>query len=367
VGPDTLASSFLRAPVALLVVRGRDLIVEHANAAALQILGKSQLAGESLVKAVPELEQQGCAKWLHTTICSGGNVGREAPVRLGSTEDGPLYWTILCKRFEDVGEWKGVLGLVDATAHAIARRELEQRVAEADAASRAKDEFVAMLSHELRDPIWAAVTALKLMRLRGLDTHEQGVIERQIGHLVRLVDDLLDASRIARGTLVLNKRPTQLATIVASALETVRPLMEQRKHCIRVDVPKTCKVNVDQDRIRQVVSNLLANAAKYSETSCEIVVEALHQDGKVLLSVTDRGKGIAPARLTRLFDGRRPVTDPQTGLGLGLVIARNLTRHHGGDLRAYSEGLGRGSRFVVELPAVGPGDVTDAPAAQPRG
>jgi signal transduction histidine kinase len=354
-GPTILENSFLRAPVALLVVRGSDLIVEHANGAALQILGKAQLAGQSLVEALPELAQQGCDKWLRTTIHSGGNTIRESSVCLGSRVDGPLYWTIFCKRFEEVGESKGILGLVDDTAHATACRELARRAAEAAAASRAKDEFVAMLSHELRNPIWPVVTALQRMRLRGLDTQEQGVIERQIGHLVRLVNDLVDASKIARGTLVLDKRPVELAAIVASALEMVGPLLEERKHRLRLDVPEHYYVDVDQDRIRQVVANLLTNAAKYSETGSEIQIEAVCEDGKVLLSVIDHGRGIAPTRLPRLFDEPRTANDPQTGLGLGLVIARNLTLRHGGDLRAYSEGLGRGSRFVVELPAVGSG------------
>lgn len=351
-GSTILENSFLRAPVALLVVRGRDLVVEHANGAALQILGRSQLAGQSLVEALPELEQQGCASWLRTTIHNGGSTVREASVCLGSRVDGPFYWTIFCKGFEEVGECKGVLGLVDETAHATARRELEERAAEAAAASHAKDEFVAMLSHELRNPIWPVVTALQRMRLRGLDTQEQGVIERQIGHLVRLVNDLVDASKIARGTLTLDRRPIELGTIVASALEMVSPLMDERKHWLRVDVPGKCYVDVDQDRIRQVVANLLTNAAKYSDAGTDIEIEAVRENDKVLLSVIDHGRGIAPGRLPRLFDERRAPMDPQTGLGLGLVIARNLALRHGGDLRAYSEGIGKGSRFVVELPAV---------------
>lgn len=351
-------SLFMHAPIPLIVVDGPALRIEHANRAAHKLVGKEKVAGESLLAALPELEEQGCSQWLRDALARGGLQACEYPLRRAASVGASTYWTVLCRQLEERGAHpQGVVVLIDTTTQTLAQRELEQRAAKADAESRAKDEFVAMLSHELRHPISPVVQALALMRLRGMDTQEQAVIERQVNHLMRLINDLLDMARIERGIVRLEKRKLELHTIVTEALEMVEPLVENRGQRVRVDVPKDLRADVDPDRMRQVVSNLLTNAAKYSEAGSEILVSATSRQGKVLFSVVDQGIGMTPATLAALFepDGSTKHVGPKSGLGLGLVIVRKLIRQHGGDVHAYSDGPGSGSRFVVELPSADAG------------
>jgi signal transduction histidine kinase/ActR/RegA family two-component response regulator len=231
--------------------------------------------------------------------------------------------------------------------------DLRQQLAQA---TRAKDEFLAMLGHELRNPLAPISTALQLLRLRGTESRELKVIERQIEHLVRLVDDLLDVSRITRGKIQVHKKPTELAEIVARAIETTSPLLEQRRHRLELDVPRAGLVgDLDADRMTQVVANLLTNAAKYSEPGSQITVRATRAGNRLRLAVRDEGIGIAPELLGPIFD--LFVQQPQAldrargGLGLGLVIVRSLVELHGGSVSATSDGPGTGSEFVIELPA----------------
>jgi PAS domain S-box-containing protein len=234
--------------------------------------------------------------------------------------------------------------------HAAARREAEQ-------ASRAKDEFLAMLGHELRNPLAPILTALQLMRMRGNESREQEVLERQVRHLTRLVDDLLDVSRIARGTIDLDAKPIELRDVVDRAMELASPLLEQRENDVDIRVPpRALTVNADRDRLAQVVANLLTNASKYSSPRSRIVITGERHNGTARLAVRDDGVGIAPEMLASVFDAF--VQDAQSlerahgGLGLGLAIVRSLVAAHGGAVYAHSEGVGRGSEFVVELPAV---------------
>ncbi len=228
---------------------------------------------------------------------------------------------------------------------------------EAETANRAKDEFLAMLGHELRNPLSPILTAVQLMKLRGHEGSERArtVIERQVNHLIRLVDDLLDVSRIARGKVELRTEVVEMAEVVAKAIEMASPLLEQRTHKLTVDLPRHgLLVDGDPIRLSQVVSNLLTNAAKYTPPGGHITVRAEHVEGEVVLSVHDTGIGIAPDVLPRVFDlfvqERQPIDRSQGGLGLGLTIVRNLIERHGGTVQARSEGLGRGSELVVRLP-----------------
>jgi signal transduction histidine kinase len=231
--------------------------------------------------------------------------------------------------------------------------------AEAEQASRAKDEFLAMLGHELRNPLSPILTAVQLMRVRGDQTsvREQAVIERQVTHLIHLVDDLLDISRITRGKVQLDKRPHMLASIITKAVEIAGPLCEEHRHHVTVDIPvETIWLEADETRMCQVLSNLVTNAAKYTPAGGRIVIRAKRTDQRVRLSVKDNGVGIGPELLPRVFDlfvqGERRSDRSQGGLGIGLAIVRNLVSLHGGTVQAMSDGLGRGSEFVVELPVV---------------
>ncbi len=229
--------------------------------------------------------------------------------------------------------------------------------AHAEAADRRKDEFLAMLSHELRNPLSPIITALHLMRMRapGVCEKERFILERQVNHLVRLVDDLLDVSRITRGKLELKREPLELHQVVAKALETAGPLIEERRHRLSVAVPSTgLPIFGDEHRLAQVFANLLTNAARYTEPAGDIEVTAERDQTDAILQVRDNGIGIPPEMHQTLFEpfvqGPRGSDRSQGGLGLGLAIVHNLVTLHGGRVRVESAGQGRGSTFVVRLP-----------------
>jgi signal transduction histidine kinase/CheY-like chemotaxis protein len=243
----------------------------------------------------------------------------------------------------------------EAQKHAEA--EARRARAEAEEANRAKDDFLAMLGHELRNPLSPILTALHLMRLRGEGAHarERAVIERQVNHLVRLVDDLLDVSRAVRGKVRLDRKPTEIARIVAAAIEVAGPLLEDRRHRLEVDVPEEgLVVDADGERLAQVVSNLLTNAAKYTPSEGNVRIAARREVDDVVLEVCDDGDGIPPHLLPLVFDlftqGQQGIDRKKGGLGLGLAIARQLVVQHGGSIEAYSAGEGRGTIMTVRLP-----------------
>jgi PAS domain S-box-containing protein len=229
--------------------------------------------------------------------------------------------------------------------------------AEAEQASRAKDEFLAILGHELRNPLSPILTAVQLMRLRGevSSAREQNVIERQVTHLIHIVDDLLDISRVARGKIQLERRPLKLSAVVAKALEITGPLYEERRHRLIVTMPDDdIWLEADETRLCQVFTNLLSNAAKYTPIGGLIDLSVRRQGKRVKICLRDNGDGIAPDLLPRIFglfvQGTR--TTDKAGLGIGLALVRNLVRMHGGTVTAGSEGIGRGSEFSVELPLI---------------
>jgi signal transduction histidine kinase/ActR/RegA family two-component response regulator len=251
------------------------------------------------------------------------------------------------------GEPRGAIGaFVDVTR----LRQAESAMRQAD---RRKDEFLAILSHELRNPLAPIVTAAQLMELRGdvATPREREVILRQAKHLQQLVDDLLDISRVARGKVTLLKRPLELGSVVAKAVEAAAPLLEQQKHRLQLDVPaEGLLVEADDVRLTQVVSNLLTNAARYTPPGGRVEVTAAREGDDVVLRVRDNGIGIDTVLLPHVFEmfvqGERSPDRPQGGLGLGLSLVRTLTTLHGGSVGAHSDGLGRGSEFTVRLPAL---------------
>jgi PAS domain S-box-containing protein len=248
--------------------------------------------------------------------------------------------------------------------------EADQARLSAEHASRAKDEFLAMLGHELRNPLAPIVTALHLMSMRG-DASTEGerrIIERQVAHLSRLVDDLLDVSRITRGKIQLQREVLDIAGLVDKALELAQPLLEKRMHGVVVELPDDpLYVAGDAIRLAQVLSNLLTNAAKFTPWDGHITVHARGDADAVEVAVEDTGRGIDPGLLPSVFDlfvqGTQPIDRQSGGLGLGLAIVKTLVQMHGGTVSAHSEGLQRGARFVVRLPrsaAPAPADATTA-------
>jgi signal transduction histidine kinase/CheY-like chemotaxis protein len=240
--------------------------------------------------------------------------------------------------------------------------------AAAEAANRAKDEFLAMLAHELRIPPMAIRIAMQTIRGHAerdpVVQRARHVVERQVRHLARLLDDLLDVSRLTRGKIELRKETVTLQMIVADALTATRGFIDVRRHVESVSLPdEPLGFEADPMRITQVVGNLLDNAAKYTPRGGEISVTGYREGGEVVLRVRDTGIGIAPEMLPRVFDlfaqlDRSPAR-PRGGLGVGLTLARTLVELHGGTITVESEGPGRGSEFVVRLPVGAPGALPD--------
>jgi signal transduction histidine kinase/CheY-like chemotaxis protein len=275
--------------------------------------------------------------------------------------------------------------LADSTAIALTNAELMREaqaaqqertasLAREQALGRAKDEFLAMLGHELRNPLSPIVTAVELMKLRYGDfaAKERAIIERQAQHLIQLVDDLLDVSRITRGKIELKREPLELSDVVAMALERAAPLLEDKQHrLITAIAHQGLRVEGDRHRLSQVVTHLLTNASKYTESGGTIEVTGKVEGGQAVLSVKDSGIGIGPELMSRMFEpfvqGEQGLDRAQGGLGLGLAIVRNLVQMHGGVVTAESEGRGRGSQFVVRLPLKSAAAGVAAPSTLRRG
>jgi PAS domain S-box-containing protein len=245
------------------------------------------------------------------------------------------------------------------------REDLEAAVARAQLADRRKDEFLAMLGHELRNPLAPISTALELMELKGAGAaavdlkRERDVIRRQVAHLSRLIDDLLDVSRITRGKIQLTREVLELGTVIAKAVEMASPLLEKRGQHLQLDVPRAgLRVDGDATRLAQIFQNLITNASKYSDQQSRIVVRARALGGTVVVEVTDHGMGIPSELLPRLFElfvqGERALDRSEGGLGIGLTIAKSLCELHGGTIEATSGGTGQGSTFKVTLPLAQP-------------
>ncbi|HEV7559763.1 MAG TPA: ATP-binding protein, partial [Kofleriaceae bacterium] len=235
--------------------------------------------------------------------------------------------------------------------NANASLEIQRQLERAD---RAKDEFLAMLGHELRNPLAPIVTALELMNHKDTNTtRERAVIERQVRHVIRLVDDLMDVSRITRGLITLEQRVVDLADVVAAAIDANTHLIQQHDHRLVVETPRGITVRGDEARLVQIASNLLTNAARYTPPGGEIRVSLTSQDGGAVLRVADTGAGIDAMLLPKVFDlfvqGQRSADRSEGGLGLGLAIVRNLVMLHGGTVTAESAGPGLGSAFTIRL------------------
>jgi signal transduction histidine kinase/ActR/RegA family two-component response regulator/PAS domain-containing protein len=250
------------------------------------------------------------------------------------------------------------------TGLAVDNARLYQDAREAD---RQKDEFLAMLSHELRNPLAPIVTALELMKLRGIDAfaNERSVIARNVRHIARLVDDLLDVARITRGKIQLHIERCEVSQVIAKAVEMVRPAIQERAQMLTVSAPAHgLVVDADPARLAQTIANLLANATKYTEPKGCIEISAESEAGEAVIRVRDSGIGIAAETLPRIFDlfvqEKRALDRSQGGLGIGLTVVRALVALHGGTVSASSKGLGQGSEFVVRLPIAASDAMVDA-------
>jgi PAS domain S-box-containing protein len=248
------------------------------------------------------------------------------------------------------------VGCVSVCVDLTEQRRAERLLREAD---RRKDEFLASLSHELRNPLVPLRNALDELRRAGGDPLAAGrayaIMERQLFHLVRLTDDLLDVSRITRNRIELRRERIDLRLVLQSAIETTQPLIAVAGQILTVDIPRdSVWVYADFTRLAQAVSNLLNNAVKYTPRGGRITLHAASDDGDVTISVSDTGVGIPPSALPNVFDmfmqADDPTGQPRDGLGIGLTLARRLIELHDGRIQAMSDGPGTGATFVIRLP-----------------
>jgi PAS domain S-box-containing protein len=353
---EDLQSLIMQSPVPICVLKGPDLVYEMANAAYLEVVGGRDILGKPLLDALPEFRGQGFDEVLRGVMRAGEPVvGREALIML--EREGRLqetYWDFIYSPLRDAdGAVNRVVALCDDVTE---QRRLLSELIEAD---RRKDEFLATLAHELRNPLAPLRTSVQLLRRKDLPLPELepviDVIDRQVQQLVRLVDDLLDVSRITLDKLELRRERVTLAMVVQAAVEASRPLIQQRGHELTVTLPPDA-VDLDADltRLAQVFLNLLNNAAKYTERGGRIQLTAVREGGEVVVRVKDSGMGIAADMLPRVFEMfmqvDRSLDRSQGGLGIGLTLVERLVQMHGGGIEAHSEGPGTGSEFVVRLP-----------------
>lgn len=249
---------------------------------------------------------------------------------------------------------------------------------ELELADRRKDEFIAILAHELRNPLAPLAASLEVMRSSVPVSAEllerlRGTMERQVRHLTRLVDDLLDVARIANGKILLDREPFDLGEAIDQAVERCGPLIENRRQQLEVENGANVPIVADRDRVAQVVSNLLTNASRYTPDGGRITIQLANDGSHGLVRVTDTGMGIPSEHLDRIFELFAQHTAGSGGLGLGLTLVKRLVELHGGSVEAQSDGVGRGSSFTVRIPiatstrdASGPRD-SAPPGTEPVG
>lgn len=318
-------------------------------------------------KTIPELAGESAFRKLEPYVrraLSGEAVTFEIEVPIRQL--GPRY--MHCRYVPDIDSSSGkVRGFVAAITDVTDRRRLEEQLREAD---RRKDEFLALLAHELRNPLAPIRYAAGLLRPgvpAEISAAAHEVIERQVTHMARLVDDLLDVSRVTRNTLELRNARVDLREIVGTAVDTVRPLFEAVNHTLTMSLPpEPAPVVGDSARMLQIIGNLLNNAAQYTDPGGRIDVSLVRESDHVVLRVRDNGIGIGPDLLPKIFElfvqGDRTQRRASGGLGVGLSLAKRLVELHGGSIAAHSEGLGRGSTFTVKLPAAVEPATVESPA-----
>ena len=352
------------------------------NRAAERIFGYAarEVIGQNVKMLMPDPYQREHDSYIGNYLGTGKakiiGIGREV---LGQRKDGvtfPMELAISEFRLHERRYFSGIVR--DITDRKRLESELRQRLQDLAEADRQKNDFLAMLGHELRNPLGPMSNALYLMKVARADTstvqEAQAMIERQLQSLVRLVDDLLDVSRIVQGKIDLRRERIRLADAVRRAVETSQPVIDANGHVLDLELPASpIYVMGDLIRLAQAIANLLNNAAKYSSAPGTIRVRLAREGVEAVLAVTDEGEGIAPELLPRVFDlfvqGEHTLARSQGGLGIGLTLVRRVIEMHNGTVAAASLGRGKGSEFTIRLPALpqaaaAPDEGTDAESMQ---
>ncbi len=353
-----LMGLFEQAPGIFAVLRGPDHVFEIANESYLQLIGRRELIGKPAREALPEVADQGFFELLDQVYQSGQPfVGHSVPVRVQREAAAPLEERFVDFVYQPICGPKGdVEGIFVEGSDVTMRKRVED---ELRAANRQKDQFLAMLAHELRNPLAPITTAAQLLQRGSLDPqrarHASDIIVRQAEHMTDLVNDLLDVSRVTRGLAEIEKEDLDVAAVVNGAVEQVRPLLDMKRHELRVEQwQQPLYVSGDRTRLVQVVSNILNNAAKYTPSGGRIALRVTSEGGEAVIAVSDNGQGIEPQVLPYIFDlftqAERTPDRSQGGLGIGLALVKSLVALHGGRVAAFSDGPNKGSEFVIRLP-----------------
>jgi signal transduction histidine kinase/ActR/RegA family two-component response regulator len=353
-----LMALFEQAPGIFAVLRGPDHVFEIANESYLQLIGRRKLIGMPAREALPEVADQGFFELLDQVYQSGQPfVGHAVPVRVQREASAPLEERFVDFVYQPIRGPKGdVEGIFVEGSDVTMRKRVED---ELRAANRQKDQFLAMLAHELRNPLAPITTAAQLLQRGSLDPqrarHASDIIVRQAEHMTDLVNDLLDVSRVTRGLAEIEKEDLDVAGVVNGAIEQVRPLLDMKRHELRVEQwQQPLYVSGDRTRLVQVISNILNNAAKYTPSGGRIALRVSSEGGEAVIAVSDNGQGIEPQVLPYIFDlftqAERTPDRSQGGLGIGLALVKSLVALHGGRVAAFSEGPNKGSEFVIRLP-----------------
>ena len=357
--------------------------IESFNPAAEKLFGyrREEVLGQNVKMLMPAPYQEQHDDYLRNYLSSGQpriiGIGREV---VGRRRDGSTFPMELAVSEFRIGALRYFTGIVrDITERKELERELRERLKELAEADRQKNEFLAMLGHELRNPLAPMRNALHVLKMpaasASMAQQARDIMDRQLQHLVRLVDDLLDVSRIVRGKVQLQKEVIDLREPARRAAETALPVIDARGHELTLQLPASAVwVEGDLVRLAQVIANLLTNAAKYTERAGSIVLAVREEEQAAVVRVRDTGIGLTPELLPRIFDlfvqGDRTLERSQGGLGIGLTLVRRLVELHEGTVEGYSEGSGRGSEFVVHLPlapAPARAAAVEAGPAEPRG
>jgi signal transduction histidine kinase/CheY-like chemotaxis protein len=368
---------FEQAPGIMAVLRGPEHVFELTNQSYMQLIGHRQIVGKAAREALPEVVGQGFFELLDRVYSTGEPfVGHALPVRLQREPNGPLEERYIDFVYQPIRDANGdVSGIFVEGADVSARKQVED---ELRAANRQKDQFLAMLAHELRNPLAPIMTAAQLLKVGRLDprsvANASEIIVRQASHMTDLVNDLLDVSRVTRGLVTLEKEELDLNVIVSAAVEQVRPLIDARRHSLTLQLSgRSAHVIGDRTRLVQVISNILNNAAKYTAPGGNLTLSVSTEEQRVLVGVRDNGVGIAPDILPYIFDlftqAERTPDRSQGGLGIGLALVKSLIALHGGTVHASSDGLGKGSEFSICLPRLAapsyaPGDAVSSAGQQ---